>query len=77
MIKAIVFLSILALILSCTIVENNKVLIDQEPRLLKTVTNGQKFLIGDPSNPQGDYLYIANIKGTPRQMGKALGEMFA
>jgi hypothetical protein len=34
-------------------------------------------VIGDPTNPQGNYLFIANLKGTPREMGKAFGEMFA
>lgn len=66
MIKAVVFASILALILACDIVQNTLPLIDQEPKLIKTVANGQKLLIGDPSHPQNDYLYIANLKGTPR-----------
>ena len=74
-------LSTLALILTvtfaCDLVRNVQPLIDQEPTLLKSVANGQKLLIGDPKDPKGNYLYIANIKGTPREMGKALGELFA
>lgn len=77
MLKAIVFLSIAASILACNLVENTRPLIDQTPTLLKSVANGQKLLIGDHTNPQGDYLYIANLKGTPREMGKALGALFA
>ena len=77
MLKAVLFSAFLTLILACTLVENTKQLVDQAPTLLQTVPNGQKMLIGDPSNPQGDYLYIANVKGTPREMGKALGQMFA
>lgn len=73
MIKAVLFSAILALSLACDIVRNNKELIDQAPTLLQTVPNGQKMLIGDPSKPQSEYLYIANLKGTPREMGKALG----
>ena len=77
MLKAVLFSALLALTLACDIVHNTKELVDQVPTLLQTVPNGQKMLIGDPSNPQGDYLYIANVKGTPREMGKALGQMFA
>lgn len=64
---------LLVLSQSCDLVENKLKLLDQEPTLLKTTTHGQKMLIGDPSDPTGDYLYIANLKGTPQEMGKALG----
>lgn len=76
MLKAVPFFAVLSLILACNLIENTKELVDQVPTLLQTVPNGQKMLIGDPINPQGDYLYIANLKGTPREMGKALGQMF-
>ena len=59
----------------CEIVRNNEPLVEYEPRLVKTVTNGQKFIIGDPSNIRGNYLYIVNVKGTPREMGKAYAEL--
>lgn len=71
--KIIVVCLLISLSLNCDLVVNNKPLIDAEPKLLSTTTNGQKFLIGDASHPQGDFLYIANLKGTPREMGKALG----
>ena len=38
--------------------------------------NGQKYLIGTPEK-NGDYLFIANLKGTPYEMGVAFGKMFA
>lgn len=65
-----------AAVLSCDLVKNELPLIDQEPRLLKEVPNGQKFLIGDPRDLKGNYLYIANLKGTPYEMGKAYGQLF-
>ncbi len=64
---------LLVLTQACDLVENKLKLLDQEPSLLKATANGQKMLIGDPSDPKGDYLYIANLKGTPQEMGKALG----
>ena len=54
----------LTLVLSCNLVQNQEALVDEDPRLVKSVTNGQKFIIGDPTNPKGNYLYIANLKGT-------------
>jgi len=77
MLKGFVFASLLALILACDLVANSKTLVDQTPTLLKEVPNGQKFIIGDPTNPKGDYLFIANLKGTPRDMGKAMGQLYA
>jgi len=77
MLKGFVFAGLLALILACNLVENTKGLIDQTPTLVKEVPNGQKYIIGDPSNPKGDYLFIANLKGTPREMGKAMGQLYA
>lgn len=70
------FFIVITVYSSCNIVENKLELLDQEPTLLKTVSNGQKFLIGDPTSMRGDYLYIANLKGTPYEMGKALGELY-
>ena len=69
MIKIVGLFLLLVLSQSCDLVENKLKLLDQEPTLLKTIANGQKMLIGDPSDPKGDYLYIAN----PKEMGKALG----
>ncbi len=36
---------------SIQIVSNNKEIINQEPKLLATVKNGQKYLIGDLNDP--------------------------
>ncbi len=77
MIKLSIFLLVVATALACNIVKNNLPLIDQEPQLVKEVANGQKFIIGDPTDPKGNYLYIANLKGTPQEMGKAYGQLFA
>lgn len=77
MIKIVGLFLLLVLSQACDLVENKLKLLDQEPTLLKTIANGQKMLIGDPSDPKGDYLYIANLKGTPQEMGKALGQLFS
>jgi hypothetical protein len=61
---------------TCTIVRNELPLIDEVPTLIKSVTNGQKYLIGDIKDPKGNYLYIVNLKGTPKEMGKALGQLY-
>lgn len=44
---------------------NNKTLINEKPKLLASVPNGQKLLIGDMNDPERNILYIANVKGTP------------
>lgn len=62
---------------SCDITRNNLTLVDDEPTLVKEVPNGQKYIIGDPTNFKGSFLYIANLKGTPYEMGKAYGQLFA
>ena len=64
--KIVTFLLLVALTLSCNIVQNQQPLVDEEPRLVKFVANGQKYIIGDPSNHSGNYLFIANLKGTHR-----------
>jgi nucleoside permease NupC len=42
--------------------------------LLSETTNGQKFVIGDINST--DRLFVAKLKGTPYEMGKAFGTMF-
>jgi hypothetical protein len=63
-------LCVLALVVislsTCPITHNAKQLINEPPKLLQTVTNGQKLLIGDLNDPEKNILYIANLKGTPR-----------
>jgi hypothetical protein len=42
--------------------------------LLQETTNGQKFVIGDINSK--DRLFVAKLKGTHYEMGKAFGTMF-
>ena len=42
--------------------------------LLQETLNGQKFVIGDINS--NDRLFVAKLKGTPYEMGKAFGTMF-
>ena len=68
--KPIVLL--LLLVCSCisiNIIANNKTILNEEPKLLAKVPNGQKFLLGDLNDPERNILYIANVKGTPFEMG--------
>ena len=62
---------------TCKLAKNPNPLVNDAPTLVKEVPNGQKFIIGDPTNFKGSYLYIANLKGTPYDMGKAYGQLFA
>jgi hypothetical protein len=57
----------------CDGVRNESPVLDMPPKLLKTVKNGVKWLMKNDSN----VVYIAKIKGTPYEMGKAYGELFA
>lgn len=76
----------LLLILSCLLISNivfgveikrnTKDLIFQKPKLIAQVPNGQKLLIGDLNDPEKNILYLANLKGTPFQMGEAYGKLF-
>lgn len=44
---------------------NNKTLINEQPKLIASVPNGQRLLIGDINDPERNILHIANLKGTP------------
>ena len=57
----------------CDGVRNKSPVLDMPPKLLKTVKNGVKWLMKNDTN----IVYIAKIKGTPYEMGKAYGELFA
>jgi hypothetical protein len=57
---------------SCDYNPNRLDVIDDDWTLLQEVTNGKKYLVGDESN----YLYVAKVKGTYYEMGKAFGELF-
>lgn len=65
----IAFLLICASFSTTVIKYNNRTLINQEPKLIDSVKNGQKLLIGDLNDPERNILYIANVKGTPFEMG--------
>ncbi|EAS01169.1 acid ceramidase-like protein, putative (macronuclear) [Tetrahymena thermophila SB210] len=52
---------------------NNKPLLDIPPKLLKTVKNGEKYLVQDGNNT----VYILNVFGSPYQMGYASGLLMA
>jgi len=52
---------------------NENIILTQKPTLLNIVTNGQKYLIKEGTN----VLYIANVRGSPFEMGQAYGELFA
>lgn len=70
MMKPIILLClVICSVWSIQIVTNNKEIINEEPKLLATVKNGQKFLIGDLNDPERNILYVANVKGTPYEMG--------
>jgi hypothetical protein len=66
----------ISLVLSIEIKINSEVLINQEPTLIKSVNNGQRLLIGDLNDPKRNILHIANLKGTPAEMGEAFGLLF-
>lgn len=75
--KVIALTCLVVLAFSCDLVKNSLPLVDQTPQLVKEVANGQKYIIGDPTDPKGDYLYIVNVKGTAHEMGKAYGELMS
>lgn len=60
----------------CDINPNKKPLIFEQPNLLKKTQNGEKLLLGSLEDPEQNYIYIAKVKGTPYEMGKAFGELF-
>jgi hypothetical protein len=78
--KIILILSFIALAIStipgdgipgCTGNENPFDLIDTEPTLVSTVTNGKKYTI----DYDGRKFYIVSIKGTAFEMGLAYGQL--
>lgn len=51
-------------------------LVIDQPVLLNKTANGEKLLIGRLDDPEQNYIYVARVKGTPFEMGKAFGELF-
>ena len=39
--------------------------------------NGQRYLIGNQNGPDGNFIHLLRVKGTPYEMGKAYGKLFA
>lgn len=79
--KAISFIFLISLVTlqalsTCPLTRNQLETIPDNAKTLMTVPNGQKLLIGELDDPLGNYLYIAKLKGTPYEMGKAFGQMF-
>ena len=54
-----------ALAIACAYNPNHQRLVEKDPVLLNSVTNGEKFVIGDLNDSERNYLYVANLKGTP------------
>jgi len=52
--------------------KNMNPVLDLRPQLQKTVKNGQRWLMKEGEN----FVYIAKVRGTPFEMGKAYGELF-
>ena len=67
---------IIALALACNLNPNTRPLVTGDPQIIDETKNGQKLLIGDLDDPEGNYIYVANLKGTPYEMGLAFGQLF-
>ena len=52
---------------------NENPVLELKPKILKTVANGQKWKMEFENN----FVYIAKVRGTAYEMGKAYGELFA
>ena len=62
---------------TCKVSLNDKELITLDPVMIGSVPNGQKLLIGSLADPEGNYLYVAKLKGSSSEMGEAFGKLFA
>ena len=74
--KTLAIFLLIAVALACDLNPNKMPLIQGEAKLISRVDNGEKYLIGDLKDPQGNYLYVARMKGTAYEMGKAFGQLF-
>lgn len=73
MTKQYLLLLLIVISFACDPKPNSKELIVGDPELIQNTTNGQKFIIGNLNDSEGNYMYVANLKGTPFEMGKAFG----
>lgn len=62
--------------LACDYTPNTMPLIYAQPQLIERVPNGERYMIGDLEDPHKNYLYVARLKGTAYEMGKAYGQLF-
>jgi len=69
-------LLLISIVCSLDVKVNRLPLLNEAPRLISQVPNGQKMLVGSLDDPEKNYLYIANLKGTPAEMGLAYGQLF-
>ncbi len=53
---------------------NKSPVLDLPPQILKTVANGQKWIMNDNNST---FVYIAKVRGSAYEMGKAMGQLFA
>ena len=58
----------------CNGVKNDYPVLDLPAQPLKTVPNGQSWMMSDGGS---NYVYIAKLKGTPYEMGFAYGQLFS
>jgi hypothetical protein len=59
----------------CPGTPNNNSAVNAKPVLLKSVTNGKKYIINDAKNPSV-LVYLGVVSGTAYQMGYAMGTLF-
>lgn len=69
---------IVAAFSACDLNPNKQPLIEgnANAKLIGSVPNGEKYLIGDLNDPLGNFLYVARMKGSAYEMGKAFGQLF-
>lgn len=59
---------------SCAVDPNDLETLEGDLVLQAEVTNGRRYLVGTVESK--DYLYVAKLKGTHFEMGKAFGQLF-
>jgi hypothetical protein len=65
---------LLSIAIACPITPNTLPIVNGTPVSLASIANGEKLLIGDINST--DRLFVARLKGTPYEMGKAFGTLF-
>ena len=62
---------------TCAYNPNHREILDTIPTLVAKVENGERCLIGDRTDVEGNFIHLLKVKGTPYEMGKAYGKLFA